>query len=212
MHADDQGAPQPDDAAGGLVPAGEATPAVAAAGDVAPPSADAPPVAGADEPAGSGLFWRFAIALIVLDQITKLLVRRAVPLYETKPLVPGLVDLVHVRNEGVAFGLLNNLDLRYKWVLTTALAMAALIGIAYYANHVRREEWLARIGLSMILGGAIGNLIDRAVAGYVLDFVDVYWGSWHFWAFNVADASISVGAVLVFADLLLVKRHASDSV
>jgi signal peptidase II len=135
-----------------------------------------------------------------------------VPLFETRPLVSGLVDLVHVRNEGVAFGLLNNLDMRYKWALTTALAMAALLGIAYYANHVRREEWLARLGLSMILGGAIGNLIDRALHGYVLDFVDVYWGTWHFWAFNVADASISVGAILVFADLLLVKPHASNSV
>ena len=210
MHADDQGAPQPDDAAAARLPANDA--AEAGSGDVVPRSADAPPVAGADEPAGSSLFWRFAIALIVLDQITKLLVRRAVPLYETKPLVPGLVDLVHVRNEGVAFGLLNNLDLRYKWVLTTALAMGALLGIAYYANYVRREERLARLGLSMILGGAIGNLIDRALQGYVLDFVDVYWGTWHFWAFNVADASISIGAILVFADLLLVKPHASRSV
>ena len=160
----------------------------------------------------TGLYWRFALGLIAIDQITKAIVRGAVPLFETRPLISGLVDLVHVRNEGVAFGLLNNLDLRYKWALTTALAMAALLGIAYYANHVRREEWLARLGLSMILGGAIGNLIDRALHGYVLDFVDVYWGTWHFWAFNVADASISVGAILVFADLLLVKPHASDSV
>ena len=160
----------------------------------------------------TGLYWRFALGLIAIDQITKAVVRTVVPLFETRPLVSGLIDLVHVRNEGVAFGLLNNLDLRYKWALTTALAMAALMGIAYYANHVRREEWLARLGLSMILGGAIGNLIDRALHGYVLDFVDVYWGTWHFWAFNVADASISVGAILVFADLLLVKPHASDSV
>jgi signal peptidase II len=160
----------------------------------------------------TGLYWRFAIGLIAIDQITKAVVRSVVPLFETRPLVSGLIDIVHVRNEGVAFGLLNNLDIRYKWALTTALAMAALLGIAYYANHVRREEWLARLGLSMILGGAIGNLIDRALHGYVLDFVDVYWGTWHFWAFNVADASISVGAILVFADLLLVKPHASNPV
>jgi len=61
----------------------------------------------------------------------------------------------------------------------------------------------------MILGGALGNLIDRLHSGYVVDFVDVYWGDWHFWAFNVADACISIGAVLVFVELLLVKRHAS---
>jgi signal peptidase II len=181
----------------------------------APPSVgDTPTTApvSAGEPRDAGLYWRLALALIAIDQITKAVVRSAVPLFETRPLVSGVVDLVHVRNEGVAFGLLNNLDLRYKWALTTALAMAALFGIAYYARHVRREEWLARLGLSMILGGAIGNLIDRALHGYVLDFVDVYWGTWHFWAFNVADASISVGAVLVFADLLLVKPHASNSV
>jgi signal peptidase II len=179
-----------------------------------PPPGGAPPAAPPIGPASgpSGLFWRFALALIAVDQITKAAVRSIVPLYETRPLIGSVVDLVHVRNEGVAFGLLNNLDMRYKWALTTALAMAALLGITYYANHVRREERLARLGLSMILGGAIGNLIDRALKGYVLDFVDVYWGSWHFWAFNLADASITVGAILVFADLLLVRPHASNPV
>ena len=180
-------------------------------GPEATPAQSAP--AGEKPPAEkSGLYWRTALSLIAIDQITKAIIRNVVPLFETRPLINGFVDLVHVRNEGVAFGLLNNLDLQYKWLLTTALAMAALLGIAYYANHVRREERLARLGLSMILGGAIGNLIDRATMGYVLDFVDVYWGTWHFWAFNVADASISIGAVLVFADLLLVKPHASRSV
>lgn len=71
---------------------------------------------------------------------------------------------------------------------------------------------MARIGLSLILGGAVGNLIDRLRVGYVDDFVDVYFRGWHFWAFNVADASITIGAILVFLDLLLVARHASDSV
>ena len=161
---------------------------------------------------GPGLYWSLVAGLIVVDQITKALLRAAVPLYDTRPIVNGLLDFVHVRNEGVAFGLLNSLDLQNKWVLTTALASAALAGIAYYARHIRPDEKLARIGLSMILGGAIGNLIDRVYAGYVLDFIDVYWGDWHFWAFNVADASISIGAVLVFVDLLLVKPHASNPV
>jgi signal peptidase II len=159
---------------------------------------------------GPGLYWSLVAGLIVADQITKALLRSAVPLYDTRPIINGLLEFVHVRNEGVAFGLLNSLDLQNKWVLTTALASAALAGIAYYSRHIRPDEKLARIGLSMILGGAIGNLIDRVYAGYVLDFIDVYWGDWHFWAFNVADASISIGAVLVFIDLLLVKPHASN--
>ncbi len=212
MHADDPGAAGPDDAPG--APALDETPSdgsESAAG--IPPTAGDPAAGGTGEaPGRSGLYWRFAMVLIALDQLTKALVRGAVPLYDSKPVIPGVLDLVHVRNEGVAFGLLNNLDLSYKWALTTALAMGALIGIAYYAKYVRHEERLARLGLSMILGGAIGNLIDRATRGYVLDFVDVYWGTWHFWAFNVADASIFVGAILVFADLLLVKPHVSSTV
>lgn len=185
------------------------TPAAAPTGgpDASPDAAALPSAA-----RGPGLFWSVIAILIAADQIVKAIVRTVVPLYESRPLIAGLVDLVHVRNEGVAFGLLNNLDLRYKWVLTTALALTALAGIGYYARHIRQEERLARLGLSMILGGAIGNLIDRVYAGYVLDFVDVYWGGWHFWAFNVADASITIGAILVFIDLLLVKPHASHPV
>jgi signal peptidase II len=158
------------------------------------------------------LVWSLSLAVIVADQIAKAIVRATLPLYESHPIIPGFIDFVHVRNEGVAFGLFNSLELRYKWILTTGLAGLALFGIAYYARHVRHDERLARIGLSLILGGALGNLIDRLHAGYVVDFVDVYWRGWHFWAFNIADASITVGAVLVFVELLLVKRHVSHPV
>lgn len=179
--------------------------------DLAAPAAAAEPAAAA-RATSPGLFWRVIVALVAADQIVKVIIRSIVPLYETRTVIPGFFDLVHVRNEGVAFGLLNNFDLQHKWLLTTALALTALAGIGYYARYIRPEEWLARLGLSMILGGAIGNLIDRVYAGYVLDFVDLHWSGWHFWAFNVADASISIGAILVFLDLLLVKPHASHSV
>ena len=157
-------------------------------------------------------YWWVTIGLIVADQITKALIHRTLGLYDSASVLPGVIDLVHVRNEGVAFGLLNSADLPFKAVLTSALAVAALLGIALYARRLQAHERIARLGLACILGGALGNLIDRVRQGYVLDFVDVYWGTWHFWAFNVADASISIGAVLVFADLLLVKQHASNPV
>lgn len=157
-------------------------------------------------------YWWITIGLIVADQMTKALVHQALGLYDSVTVIPGLLDLVHVRNEGVAFGLLNRTDLPFKAVVTSILAIAALLGIGLYARQLRPHERIARFGLACILGGAIGNLIDRVRQGYVLDFVDVYWGTWHFWAFNVADASISIGAVLVFADLLLVKQHVSDPV
>ena len=157
-------------------------------------------------------YWWITVSIIALDQITKGLVNAALGLYDSKTIIPGFLDLVHVRNEGVAFGLLNTTDLPYKTAITTLLAVTALAGIALYARQLQEREWLARLGLACILGGAVGNLIDRVRQGYVLDFVDVYWNSWHFWAFNVADAAISIGAVLVFVDLLLVRTHASDSV
>ena len=157
-------------------------------------------------------FWWATIVIIVADQVTKAMVSASIGLYDSTTVIPGLLDLVHVRNEGVAFGLLNNTDLPYKTAITTLLALTALAGIALYARQLQEREWVARLGLACILGGAVGNLIDRVRQGYVLDFVDVYWKSWHFWAFNVADAAITIGAILVFVDLLLVRSHASDSV
>ena len=177
----------------------------------AAPSTDAPPAAMPAE-TGARLFWWLGAAVIVADQITKALVRNAIPLYDSRELIPGLLNLVHVRNEGMAFGLLNSADIEYKWLLTSGLAAVALFGILYYARHLRPDERAARAGLSLILGGALGNLLDRLIIGYVVDFVDVYSGTWHFWAFNVADAAINIGAVLVFFDLLFVRRHASDPV
>ena len=87
------------------------------------------------------------------------------------------------------------------------LIIAALVGINYYARYIRAEERLARVGLSLILGGALGNLIDRLRQSYVVDFVDVYWRGWHFWAFNVADAAITIGVGLMILDILGVGRQ-----
>jgi signal peptidase II len=170
--------------------------------------AEPKPVASARAPR----YWWATIVIIVADQVTKAMVNAALGLYDSTTVIPGLLDLVHVRNEGVAFGLLNNTDLPYKTAITTILALTALAGIALYARQLQEREWVARLGLACILGGAVGNLIDRVRQGYVLDFVDVYWKTWHFWAFNVADAAITIGAILVFVDLLLVRSHASDSV
>ena len=160
------------------------------------------------------LFWWVTLAVILGDQVTKAVVRAWLPLFDSVTVIPGLVDFTHVRNAGVAFGILNDLsmDTRVKAAMTTVLAGLALFGIGLYARHVRHEERLARIGLSLILGGAIGNLADRLRVQYVVDFVDVYWRNWHFWAFNVADASITIGAILILADLLMVSPHASHSV
>lgn len=152
------------------------------------------------------------LAVIVIDQLVKLAIVRALPVYESVTIIPHVLDFTYVRNTGVAFGVLNETSLPFKGVLTTALALLALGGIALYARQLQTHERWARVGLMLILGGAFGNLIDRLRLGYVVDFIDAYWGGWHFWAFNVADAAITFGAVFVFLDLLLGTRHASRSV
>jgi signal peptidase II len=144
--------------------------------------------------------------LILLDQVSKAVIHSRLALGDSLEVIPGLLSFTHVQNTGAAFGMLNNIDFPYKPVVMVAIAGLALLAIAVYATQLGFEDRLARLGLSFILGGALGNLIDRAVRGYVVDFVDVYWRGVHFWAFNVADAAISVGAVLVILDMFGVGR------
>lgn len=180
-----------------------------------PLDAPAPPAtATVDRPADArgGLVWWVIAATVIADQTIKALIVTWIPLYSAKTIVPRLLDLVHVRNAGVAFGLMNTLDHPQRGLFTSGLAFVALASIVFYSRYVQAHERLARLGLSLILGGAIGNLIDRLRHGYVVDFVDVYFRSWHFWAFNVADAAITIGAILVCVDILFVNRHAPDSV
>lgn len=138
--------------------------------------------------------------VIVLDQITKALVRASLAVGDSREVIPGFLNLAHVQNTGAAFGMLNDVDFPYKSVVMVAIAAIALLAIAAYGTQLGFQDRVARFGLALILGGAFGNLIDRAVAGHVVDFVDVYWGDIHFWAFNVADAAITVGAIFVILD------------
>lgn len=167
--------------------------------------------AAATRPAASLLWWLIG-TIVLVDQISKILVQRFIPVFDSVTVVPDLIDLVHIHNAGVAFGLMNDMDHPYRSALTLGLALAALAGIVYYSRQIHQGERLARTGLSLILGGAVGNLIDRVRLGHVVDFIDVYRGSLHFWAFNVADAAISCGAVLIFIELFFAGRHASHSV
>lgn len=152
------------------------------------------------------------ILIVVSDQITKALVRRVLELHESIVVIPDLLALTRVHNTGAAFGMFNAMEFPGKTVALTAVAALALAGVAWYATSIPLSERLARFGVAAILGGAIGNLIDRATAGYVLDFVDASWQGWHFWAFNVADAAITVGVVLMILDLLGLGRRASNPV
>jgi len=150
--------------------------------------------------------------IVAFDQLTKLLVRLEIPLHDSVTVIPNLLNIVHVRNTGAAFGFLNAVDFPYKVAVVALVATAALMGIALYAARMSSHERLARIGLALILGGAVGNLIDRLALGSVVDFVDVVLGGWHFWAFNVADSAITLGVVAMLADMIGLDRHASSTV
>lgn len=163
---------------------------------------------------GSGarrLEWMLVAVIVVADQITKALVRGALALHESIPVIPDLLALTRVHNTGAAFGMFNAMEFPGKTIVLTAVAALALLGVAWYAASIPLTDRIARLGVACILGGAIGNLIDRTTAGYVLDFVDASWQGWHFWAFNVADAAISIGVVLMILDLMGLGRRASNT-
>lgn len=150
------------------------------------------------------------LAIVALDQLTKALVRATLPIHESVTVVPGLLDLTHVRNTGAVFGILNAADFPYKSILISLVATSALLGIALYSAALTSHQLVARIGLSLVLGGAAGNLIDRVVEGSVIDFIDVYWRTYHFWTFNVADSAITVGVGVLILDMF-VSSHASKA-
>src|SRR5215470_13140151 len=149
------------------------------------------------------------IAIVAIDQLTKALVRATLPLHESVTIIPGLMDFTHVRNTGAAFGILNLADFPFKTVVIALIATAALVGVGLYAASLAHHQLIARIGLALIFGGAAGNLLDRIVAGSVVDFVDVYWGTHHFWAFNIADSAITIGVAIMIVDMLDLGAHVS---
>lgn len=145
--------------------------------------------------------WISAV-IVVLDQGAKALVRSHFELHESLEVIPGVFSLTRVHNYGAAFGLMNAVEFPFKTALLSLVAAVALSALMLYAGTLPIEQRIARAGLGLIAGGAAGNLIDRIGAGYVVDFVDLYWRGWHFWAFNVADAAITIGVAFMLLDLL----------
>jgi signal peptidase II len=153
---------------------------------------------------GRRMYFGVAGLIVCLDQITKALVDRYMALYESRSLVDGLLKLTYVQNRGAAFGILSDAELPYQSWLFAVVSLLALAAIAVYAWKLPAGSRMPRLALALIMGGAIGNLLDRLRLGHVVDFVDVFWGAHHWPAFNVADSAISVGVVLLLLDIL---RH-----
>ncbi len=143
------------------------------------------------------LAWLWLSAfVIVADQTTKLIVRSVLTPYVPHPVIPGIFNWTLAYNTGAAFSFLAGAAGWQRWFFS-GLAVAVCIVLVRWLVQTPRRDWRTALPLALVIGGAIGNLIDRVRTGHVTDFIQVYLGSWPFPSFNVADSAISVGAVLL---------------
>lgn len=146
------------------------------------------------------LFSTLAAIGLVLDQASKLYIHSKMSLYQSIPVIDGLFNIFYIRNKGAAFSFLANASWRLPFFIAISAIASVVIIVAF--SRLRDDQKLGQISLAMIFSGAVGNLIDRVRLGEVIDFLDVYWQSHHWPAFNVADSFICVGVALLALDML----------
>ncbi len=139
-----------------------------------------------------------SVLTIILDQCSKLAVDGLMQLYESIPVMP-YVNLTYVHNTGAAFSFLSDAGGWQRWFFA-GLAALISVTITVWLARLKQHETLLAVALALVLGGAVGNLIDRLAYGYVIDFIDVYYQTWHWPAFNIADSAITIGVVLMIAE------------
>jgi signal peptidase II len=149
-----------------------------------------------------------SLLVIALDQLTKHIALAALEPYSPLSVIPGLLNWTLAFNPGAAFSFLAGADGWQRWFFS-ALAIGVSLVLAAWLSRTARRDWRNAAPLALIIGGALGNLIDRLRFGHVVDFVQVYWRDWAFPAFNVADSAISVGAVMLILFSLLPARNPS---
>jgi len=142
-------------------------------------------------------YFIFILTLLGFDQVTKLFLAKQIPCGGSKSIIPGFFNLSHVHNRGAIFGFFNQAGTPLVYLILTLASLTALGLVVYYFIKVPFSERLLKITLSLVLAGALGNLADRLFRGYVIDFIDIYIGKYHWPSFNVADSCISIGAVLL---------------
>jgi len=147
------------------------------------------------------LLWP-ALAVLLLDQMTKLWVVSRFALHESQPLISGFFNLVHVRNRGMAFGIMNRPGPDWGFTLLLGATLAAVGLLLFWFYSLKPKDRGLVLPLSLILGGAVGNLLDRIRTGEVIDFLDFYIGPYHWPAFNVADSAITVGTLWLAVKIL----------
>jgi signal peptidase II len=151
------------------------------------------------------------LLVIGADQLTKLWILQTFELYQAKEIIPGFFNLVYVTNTGAAFSMLAGVDSPWRHYFFLCIGVIAFIGLTIAAYRFRASHRGYVIALALIAGGAVGNFIDRLRYGSVVDFLDFYYGSYHWPAFNVADSAICVGAVLFLLVNILEERKNTRS-
>jgi signal peptidase II len=155
--------------------------------------------------------WIWPVLLVLAaDQGSKLAIERFLPPDSFRVVVPGLFNLVNTTNRGVAFGLLANTNVPWMSHALAFFSCAVMIFLAWMLLAGRTEGALAEWGMSFILGGAAGNVLDRVIHGSVTDFLDFYWRGYHWYTFNVSDSAIVIGAGLVLFELFRDHRHPAE--
>jgi len=152
-----------------------------------------------------------SLLVLALDQWSKWLIDVHLPEHTVQPVIPKLLNLVHVKNTGVAFGFLAGVGQGSGTWLLVAMSSLALGLVTFYFWTVPRDHHRLQASLALVLGGAVGNLIDRVAVGAVTDFIDFYVGTYHWHTFNIADSAITVGIVLIAWDTLKSHRRTSAS-
>jgi signal peptidase II len=152
-------------------------------------------------------FFLIAAAVVLLDRIAKWAVAGKIPLHDSVTIIPGFFHLTHVENSGAAFGLFAESTAQWKIGALVSFSVIALIIVSALLWKNSHALTTTTVGLSLILGGATGNLWDRMMSGHVVDFLDFYVGSYHWPAFNVADSAIVVGAVLLVSEIVFAKSR-----
>jgi signal peptidase II len=151
------------------------------------------------------IFCIVSAVVLVADQLTKLYVDRTMQLYQSVPVVPDLFSITYLRNKGAAFSFLSDATWRLPFfILISLIAIGVILGVFF---RLRPDQRFTALCLSLIFSGALGNLIDRVRLGEVIDFLDVYWQTHHWPAFNVADSAICVGVFLLAIDMLIEEKR-----
>ena len=151
-----------------------------------------------------------AFLVIVLDRFSKWLVAGRITLHDSITVFPGFFRLTHVQNPGAAFGLFAESSSEWKVALLVLFSILALVVVSVLLWKNSHSMTTTGVGLSLILGGAVGNLWDRLLTGRVVDFFDFYLGSYHWPAFNIADSAIVIGALLLVAEILFARSPAEQ--